>query len=54
MPKNFRLFDINEVAEMLGRNQSWVRKVIYAGVLKTVGGSSPHIASFSGFEHFSG
>jgi hypothetical protein len=51
---NLRLFDVNEVAEMLGRNQSWVRKLIYAGELKTVGGSKRLVISEGELERFVG
>jgi hypothetical protein len=51
---NLRLFDINQVAEKLGRNQSWVRKLIYAGELKTIGGSKRLVISEGELERFVG
>jgi len=38
----------------LGRNQSWVRKLIYAGELKTIGGSKRLVVSQGELERFVG
>jgi len=51
---NLRLFDINEIAELLGRDLSWVRKLIYAGKLKTVAGSKRLVVSGGELERFVG
>jgi Helix-turn-helix domain len=52
MPKNFKLLTIGDAAERLGRTHSWVRKQIYAGMLKTVGGSKRLVVTEAELERF--
>jgi hypothetical protein len=49
---NFKLLDVNAVAEKLGRHTSWVRELIYSGQLKTVGGSRRLVVSEGELERF--
>jgi Helix-turn-helix domain len=49
---NFKLLDVNETAERLGRHPSWVRELIYSGQLKTVGGSRRLVVSEGELERF--
>jgi Helix-turn-helix domain len=51
MPK-FKLLDVNEAAEQLGRHPSWVRELIYSGQVKTVGDSRRLVISEGELERF--
>jgi hypothetical protein len=52
MQKNFKLLTVEDAAERLGRTHSWVRKQIYAGMLRTVGGSKRLVVTEAELERF--
>jgi hypothetical protein len=38
MQKSHRIFDLNEVADQMGRNQSFVRRAVRSGLIRPVAG----------------
>jgi hypothetical protein len=52
MNKSYRLLDLNEVGDRMGKHQSFARRLVYSGALKTVAGSPRLMVSERELERF--
>lgn len=52
MEKSCRVFDLNEVADRMGKHQSFARRLVYSGALRPLAGSRRIVISETELQRF--
>jgi hypothetical protein len=52
MQESCRIFDLNEVADRMGKNQSYARRLVYSGALRPIAGSRRLMISETELQRF--